>query len=217
MRKLTISLAAVALVGFASASAQAQCDFNGPGKAKGIKTSLIRSFAGCPSITFAGPNSQTGGGTPTCAPPYAHSPHFFDEVKGKCDFSAKAKKEDPCKDGSGVPCMNLSLKSSCGGVLRVDGISPINGEDDAGWRLGTVSRATLNDPDNGDMTVIDFPVNIGYSIPKSGKISVKTDTNAILDDLGLAALPGCAVVEVVSLSVQDPQGNPFAVIGSGTR
>ena len=103
MRKLTISLAAVALVGFAAASAQAQCDFNGPGKAKGIKSSLIRSFAGCPSITFAGPNSQTGGGTPTCAPPYAHSPHFFDEVKGKCDFQAKAKKEDPCSDGSGVP------------------------------------------------------------------------------------------------------------------
>jgi len=217
MRKLTISLAAIALVGFTAAGASAQCDFNGPGKAKGIKSSLIRSFAGCPSVTFPGPNSQTGGGTPTCAPPYAHSGYLFDEVKGKCDFSAKAKLEDPCAFNGTGPCMNLSLKIGCSGVLRDDAITPVNGDDDAGWALSTVSRATLNDPDNGDMTVIDFPVNVPMSIPKSGKFSAKTDTNHILDLLGLPALPSCAQIEVLSLSVQDPGGNPFAVIGSGTH
>lgn len=218
MRKLTI-LAAVAFVGASVASAHAQCAFDGAAKAKGIKTSLVRAFAGCPSITFAGPNSSTGGGTPTCAPPYAHSSYLFDDKSGSCDFKTTAKLEDPCSSNSVTrSCFNMSLSSKCKGILRNDGTSPINGIGaDAGWALSTVTRATLNDEDTGDMTVINFPVNIAMSIPSNGSMSVKTDVNTILFDLGLPSLPACAQIEIVSLSLQDPDGNPFAVIGAGTR
>jgi hypothetical protein len=213
MRRLTISLAAIALVGTA-VSAHAQCAMDGPAKAKGMKASLIRSFAGCPSITFLAPNSSTGTGVPTCAPPYAHSTFLFDNKKGQCSFKTGAKLESPCKDGSGGDCMNLKIQAKCAGIVESDGVTPISG---SGWSVSTVSRATLDDPDNGDMTVIDFPVQIAFGIAKKGKISVKTDTNTLLNGLGLAALPPCAQVEVVSLAVQDPGGNPFAKLGAGTR
>lgn len=217
MRKLTTIIAAVAIVGASVAAAHAQCAFDGPAKAKGMKSSMVRAFAGCPSITFAGPNSSTGGGTPTCSPPYAHSQYLFDDAKGKCDFKTSAKKEEPCGDGSGSPCMNLKISAKCSGITRNDGITPISGLTDSGWSVSTISRATLNDNDNGDMTVINFPVQIGMPTPSAGKMSVKTDTNTILAGLGIAALPGCAQVEVVTLAIQDPSGNPFAVMGAGTR
>jgi hypothetical protein len=213
MRKLTVTLAVIGLVG-SVASANAQCAFDGPAKAKGIKTSLIRSFAGCPSITFASPNSSTGGGVPTCAPPYAHSAFLFDNKAGSCNFNTSAKIEAPCSNGQPGNCMNLSIKTGCKGVLESDGVTPVSGP---GWSVSTVSRATLNDPDNGDMTVIDFPVQIPFPAASKGKFSRKTDTNELLDLLGLPALPECTQVEVVSLAVQDPGGNPFAKIGAGTR
>jgi hypothetical protein len=150
---------------------------------------------------------------PSCAPPYAHSEFQFDNKSGSCNFNTSAKVEDPCKDGSGVPCMNLSIKSGCKGV--VDALNVPTSA--SGWSISTVSRATLNDPDNGDMTVIDFPVQIPFPAASKGKLSVKTNTNTILNGLGLAALPACSQVEVVSLSIQDPGGNPFAKLGAGTR
>jgi len=214
MRKLTVSLAAVALVSFAAASAHAQCAMDGPAKAKGIKTSLIRSFAACPSITFPAPNSQTGTGVPTCAPPYAHSPYQFAPKSSGCSFQTSAKLESPCSFNSTGDCMNLALKAKCSGILEPDNVTPTS---TPGWKLATVSRATLNDPDNGDMTVINFPVIISFPPPVKGKMSFKTDTNHVLNGLGLASLPSCTQVEVVSLTVQDPASNPFAKIGAGTR
>lgn len=217
MRKLII-LAAVAFVGASAVGAHAQCNFDGSPKAKGIKTSLVRAYAGCPSITFSGPNSFTGGNTPGCSPPYAHSNYVFDQKSGSCLFKTKAKKEDPCSFNSVTrPCFNLSLQAKCKGILRDDGVTKINGLADAGWALSTVSRATLDDEDNGDMTIINFPVNIAMSIPANGSISVSGDTNHILSDLGIASLPACGQIEIVSLSLQDPNGNPFAVLGAGTR
>jgi hypothetical protein len=110
--------------------------------------------------------------------------------------------------------MNLSIKTGCKGVVESDGVTPVSGP---GWALSTVSRATLNDSDNGDMTVIDFPVLIAFPAASKGKFKRKTNTNELLADLGLPALPACTQVEVVSLAVQDPGGNPFAKLGAGTR
>ncbi len=214
MKKFSVLIATVAIVGFAAAGAHAQCAADGPAKAKGLKTSLIRSYAACPSATFLAPNSSTGTGVPTCAPPFAHSAYQFDNRKGSCQFSTKAKLEDPCSDGSGVPCSNLAIQAKCGGILDPDGVTPTNS---AGWAVSTVSRATLDDPDNGDMTVIDFPIQIAFPPASKGKLKVKTDSNTLLGDLGLAALPGCAQVEVVTLAIQDPAGQPFAKMGAGTR
>jgi hypothetical protein len=213
MKKLAVFAVLFAAFAF-TVNAHAQCAFDGPAKAKGMKTSLIRSFAGCPSITFASPNSSTGGGVPTCAPPYAHSSFLFHNKNGSCSFSTSAKLESPCSNSQPGDCMNLSIKASCKGVLESDGVTPVSG---SGWSISTVTRATLNDPDNDDMTVIDFPVQIPLSVAVNGSFNSKTNTHILLDNLGLPALPACTQVEVISLAVQDPDGNPFARIGAGTR
>jgi hypothetical protein len=219
MRKLTI-LAAVAFVGVGAINASAQCDFNSSPKAKGTKTSLIRAVAACPSATFPTFNSSTGGGTPTCSPPYQMSTYQYDVAKGSCSLQTKAGAEDPCKFNSVTrACMNLTISVKCKGIVRSDGVTPISAPDDTGWILQTLSRATLDDEDNGDMTVLNFPVPIAMTEPSKGGFSTvdNSDTNHILQDLGLASLPRCTQVEIVSLTLKDPNNASFAVIGAGTR
>lgn len=217
MKRTLMTLAAVAAVGlFTASTASAQCDFNGPGKAKGIKASLVRAAAPCGGVTFAAPNSATMAGTPTCAPPVLTSAYQFDTGKGKCDWKAGAKLEAPCKDGSGIDCHNLTIQVKCGGVLDPDGFTPTNS---TGWTFRTLARTTLNDSVNGDMTVIDFPAQFTFPAAKKGKLSLKSDTNALLALLfGPGnALPACTALETLSVAVADPAGNRFAVVGAATR
>jgi len=217
MKRLTLPLAVVVVSIAAASSARAQCAFDGPSKAKGFKTNLVRAFAPCPSITFPAPNSQTGTGVPTCAPPKDYSLHnggFIPRGSG-CSVSAKAKLESPCSAGIGTQdCMNIALKAQCTGVTFVDGITPTN---EPGWSLNIVARATIDDPDFGDMTTINYPVNIVFPQPVKGKFSLKANTSSILLGLGLEPLPACSEVEIVSLSIKDPDDHIFAKIGAGTR
>jgi len=215
VRKLSISIAAIAALAFMAGSANAQCLFDDAPKAKGMKTSMVRSFVGCSgSITYAAPNSQTGTGVPTCAPPLPHSAFVFDNKKGSCSFQTKGKLEVPCSDGSGDDCYNLSLQAKCAGINEPDTVTPISS---GGWSLSTVTRATLDDADNGDMTVINFPIQVAFPQASKGKIQLKTDSNEILAGLGLASLPPCASIELLTLKIKDPSGNPFATLGSGGR
>jgi len=213
MRKLSIALFSMAFVGLIAGSASAQCNFDVAAKGKGGKFSLIRSFAGCPSVTFAAPNTATQTSTPACTPPFAHSTFNFG-VKGKCDVKFSHKKEDPCKDGSGIPCSNIGIKTKCGDVTESDGVTPVTNQ---GWALQTVARATFDDNLSGDMTVIDFPAQFSMDT-NAGKLSMKSDTNALL--LGLFgpgnSLPGCTTLALLSVAVADENGDIFATLGSSS-
>jgi len=220
MKKLTLSLVGVIVLVGAASSAHAQCAFDGPSKAKGMKTSLIRAFAPCPSITFPAPNSQTGTGVPTCAKPYEYGAEPGDNgssdtefnAKSECGVSLTAKLESPCSVPPG-DCMNVAIKARCHGITD-DGVTPTNYP---GYKLNIVTRATIDDRTFGDMTVINYPVNIEFPQAYKGKLSLKTDTNTVLTGLGLTTLPACSEVEIVSLSVQDFDGNIFAKLGAGTH
>jgi len=208
------------LVLAAATGVRAQCNFDGSPKAKGGKFSMVRAFAGCPS-----PNAQLGDGTPACAPPETLSYNYlFDQKIGSCQFKAKAKREDPCSFNSVTSaCVNVSVSVKCKGILHDNGVTKINGVADAGWVVHTLARTTLHDENGGcpgscsEFTTLDFPVDIGMSIPVNGSISVTTDTNHILNDIGRGSFPACSQVELLDLSVHDPQGHPFAVLGYGTR
>jgi len=223
MRRLSIMLAGLAIIGFTAGSALAQCNFNEPGKAKGLKISLVRSFAGCPGITFAVPNTSTstGGGTPGCTPPFAHSEFKFN-AKGSCSIKTSQKLEAPCSTGDGTyDCANLSIQVKCKGVVANDGVSPISSPGNGdGWGLNTVARATFNDRDRGDMTIIDFPARFPIPPAKKGKMKMKDDTNNLLVNQLFGAgseLPGCTAIQLLSIAVADNAGNIFAVPGSSTR
>ena len=214
MRKLSIIAAAAVVVAFAAGGAQAQCDFVDAAKAKILKLSMVRNFARCPSATFTSPNTSTGGGTPGCAPPFAHSNFQFQNGKGGCSISNKAKLEVPCKNGFPGNCTNLQIKAKCKGLLKSDGSTP---DDSSNWTLSAVAVTTLDDPTNGDMTIIDFPVQVPFPDAKKGGIKLKTDSNAILGGLGLDPLPPCASITFLTTKIQDPTGQPFATFGVGAR
>jgi hypothetical protein len=216
MKKALFTLAAVAALGAYATAASAQCDFNAPAKAKGLKSSLVRAYAACPGVTFESTNTSTMAGVPGCAPPYALSDYKFDTAKGKCDIKTGHKLESPCSDGSGIPCANLSLQVKCSGVLDADGVTPTSS---TGWNLNTVARATMDDNSTGDLTVIDFPAQFPLPAASSGKLGGKFSTNQLLNDLfgPGSALPGCTAIAVIRVAVADPSGNTFAVMGSGSR
>lgn len=232
MKKVTLPLAAIALVGLYAGSASAQCSFD-IAPAKGVRGSMVRNYAPCPGTENPTANTTTQGGTDACTPvtpaEVSGSGTLYSyDVKGKCDVRTSAKLISDCaefEDSSGSnlglapgACHVTYVTSKCSGILGTDGVTPIGGGDD-GFALATLSRATLNDPTNGDMTVIDFPVTFLYSTPEKGKMEVDSSSaEALFPLVGAtgAKLPACTQIEVVNVVIKDPAGLPFAKLGSAT-
>lgn len=233
MRRFSIFLAAIALVSFTASIALAQCAFDAPSKAKGMKTDMVRAMVTCGGITFPTPTTLTNAGVPACSPVTPYSAYVFTPAdplaknKGKCSVKTKTKFESPCSDGSVDPitllpqdCSNTSLQAKCGGVLNSDGATPVDGlTGGQGWALKTVARVTFDDKASGDMTIIDFPAQFNLPDAKKGKLKGKFDTNTLLNELfgDGSALPGCTMLELKSIAIADPDGNNFAVVGSSSR
>jgi len=236
MKKVTLPLAAIALVGLYAGSASAQCPFNNA-PAKGIKSTMVRAYNSCPSTEVSGSNTSTEGGTEACKPviPRAidgDSTTYQFSAKGKCSVSTSAKLFESCLDVTdangvslglqAVPCHVTYVKSKCSGIVKSDGTTLIDGVLDPlddGWSLATLSRATLNDSVGGAMTVIDFPVTFTYSTPSKGKMAVNgSSAEALIPIVRLnnADLPPCTSIEVVDTVIKDPDGLPFARQGQAT-
>lgn len=233
MKKITLPLAVVALVGLYAGTASAQCAFD-VAPAKGIKSSMVRDYASCPGTEHPSSNTETEGGTEACTPVIpsevgGNGSLYSYGDKGKCDVNISAKLVKDCSlavDSAGAslglqsgPCHITYVSSKCSGLLGTDGVTPI-GATDAGWSLATLTRATFDDATNGDMTVIDFPVTFTYSIPSSGKMSIKSSSaQELIPLVGVnnADLPSCTSLQMVDISIKDPDGLPFAKQGGATK
>jgi hypothetical protein len=79
--------------------------------------------------------------------------------------------------------------------------------------LATVARATLEDRMGGDMTVVDFPAGFPFQL-SAGKANLKTTANTLLTGIGQPGLPGCTAIEVVSVLIDDENGNHFGNLGT---
>jgi hypothetical protein len=248
MKKFIMPLAVVACIGMYAGSASAQCVFgfdtgdfatsHGPAPAKGVKGSMVRDYAGCPSTEHPSANATTESGTSACQPVVppglgnsdndGTSFHYI--AKGKCDVKTQAKLLKDCskaEDSNGNslqlaprPCHVTFVTSTCKGIARnAVGEPLINGAGDQGWELATLSRATLDDPTSHDMTVIDFPVSFTYSLPEEGSMEVDSSSaEALVDLVGAngAALPACTSIQVVDVKIKDPDGHSFAKLGGAT-
>jgi hypothetical protein len=216
MKKALFTVAAVAALGAYASVASAQCSFDEPAKAKGLKSSLVKAMASCPGITFPSSNTSTMAGVPGCATPFELSAYKFDNDKGSCSLKTTHKVEAPCSTGNPTPCSNLGLSVKCAGVNNADGVTPNN---QSGWNLNTVARATFDDNSNGDMTVIDFPAQFPLAPASGGKFSGKFDTNTLLNGLfgPGSELPACTAIQLVSVGIADPAGNIFATMGTSGR
>jgi len=232
MRKLVIAMVSVALVDFCAGDARAACDFD-IAPAKGVKGSMVRSYAACPGTENPTSNTETEGGTEACTPVTPDEVNGVGTLysfgpKGGCTTQSQAKLVSDCselEDAAGTPlglesgpCHVTFVKSKCKGILGTDGITPI-GSTDTGWSFATLSRTTLADDTNGDMTVIDFPVTFLFSEPKNGGMKLSSSSaEALVPLVGAnnADLPDCTSIEIVDTTIKDPAGLPFATLGGAT-
>jgi hypothetical protein len=191
----------------------AQCGFDAPSSARRLNTSMVRAYAACAGITVPTPNTSTMAGVPACGPPLALSEFEFGP-DGTCSLLIKTRHEDPCSDGSGSPCMKPSIRVRCEGVLN-----PGGGLTNApGWSLRLITRRTVSDPTNGDMTQLDFPSTLAFEQARNGAFGLKADAfDGACLFLACPALPGCTNLQIVSAEIMDPTGRVFAVPGSSSR
>jgi len=216
-KHLLVAGAAVLALGFAVSTASAHtCPvYQHPSITKGLTSSLTQAFVSCNNPGGNVPNTSAGS-VPACAPV-----ETFNENVG----SPSGGWLWGTKSGGTVAVKGIANK--LGGILntpgvtadlavtlKVYGVEDENGiADGTSGTLSTVARATLNDSIVGLATVIDFPAGFPVSVVR-GKISLKTSANVLLNGLGLPGLASCSSIEVVSIQVLDPNGNPFAVMGS---
>ncbi len=238
MKKIAILAAAVGALGLIAGSAIADtspngdppCTYDTAAKAKTLKTAMVRAYAACGgSSTYPSPNSLLGAtNTDACAPSAPLSDRLYGP-KGACSFGVKAgldllqtpgdAKNRCFPDTSVTSCGTADVKAKCKDVRESDGATLIQ-EDQAlpegGWKLNTFTRGTLDDRVNGGAhTAIDFPVTFKFGPANKGGLKLKDDSNkALFDLLGFgSALPPCMSLELLSISIVDPDTQVFAVMG----
>jgi hypothetical protein len=197
---------------------QAQCAFDAPAKAKSFKSSLIRAYASCPGVTFAAPNTTTMAGVAACAPPAATSIYELDDAKGACSVRAKHSVETPCSNSDPAGCSVLNIAVKCGGIQDPGGgvLSST-----VGWNLSLVLRASFDDPSNGDMTVVDVPLQLPLPEAANGALKGRFELGNCTDFFFCPPPPGylppCTQLELLSVTLFDPDGSAFAKLGSSGR
>jgi hypothetical protein len=213
-RTLTSSAVVLGMVG----TVEAQCAFDAPAKAKSIKSSLVRAYASCPGATFAAPNTTTMAGVAGCAPPTASSIYEIDDAKGTCSIRAKHSVVTPCDNSDPAGCSVLGVSVKCAGIQDPGGGVLTS---TVGWYLGLLFRATFNDPSNGDMTVIDYPLQATLPDATNGTLKERFELGNCPDPFFCPPpsgyLPPCTQLELLGVTLFDPDGNAFARLGSSGR
>jgi hypothetical protein len=227
----TIALAIVALASlFGADSALAACnvDFdNAP--AKGLTASMVRTFHPC-GATERGPfpNAETEADTDACQPVYpterGGTGSAYNYARdGGCNVKIASKLARDCASVEGAdgnplglpagPCHLSQVKAKCKEI--VDSLDTLIGDDDTGWTLWVLLRASIDEETNGSMTVVDLPVSFQFETPNLGDMKLATLTAEPLQDLGVF-LPACTVLQILSVEIRDPEGNSFATMGGAT-
>lgn len=208
--------------------AGAQCEFNAVANAKGLKASLTRGFAGCPSTSqHERENSNTQAGIAACAPVlpledgFGQTGYQFADT-ASCSIGITARIAGDCSALSASvasqACFAMSVKGKCKGILRNDADTPIDAADGI-WSLALLVRTSTNDPLSGDVTLIDLPIIFESEAPKGGSLKFKGNSvEALNDQYGalLAALPTCTQMEIVRVTLRDGSNRPFARLGVGS-
>jgi hypothetical protein len=218
-------LAAVLAIGYAAstvfAAAVDPCPlFEHPKKAKQFKAEFVQAFVSCGNVGGNSPNSTiNGGAVGSCQPPETYATQqgtdlttgwHFDPLKGQGAVQFKAAKAGP----TGGVNSDLTADADVVGKVKLKGIVSQGGipVDAESGTLATVSRATLDDSAGGPMTVVDFPLQITFSMV-GGKTSTKFSADAKLDAGGLSGLPHCTSIETIDTTLLDVDGTTFARVG----
>jgi len=210
MKRYTLSAVATVMVCFCSTTAaQAQCNFDAPGKSKPMKLSFVRAFEECTSADPWVP----------CSPPVPLSSYEFGP-KGGCSIKVQAKLLENCPSFNPEPCQEYTFKGLCRDIRNADG-SPIDaGTGATTWQIQLKGRGTSNGGSGSDATYQDTgsdpgnPWNLPSETPKGGSVKWKYSPCKMFP---CSMPPGCSSSEILKIELVDPDGNTFAVPGWSTR
>lgn len=238
MNTTSLLLTVLALTLIPLHTADAQCEFNSGTLNTKLKVGMVRSYANCPSTEHTSVGATTRDGTPACTPvtaaqgefsasSYSFAPtgsycriEFIAGVPADCStYVAGSWFNGPSLNLAPGPCHLVRVKASCKGILNSSN-QRITLPLDDGFQLATLMRWTTNDPENEDMTVIDFPVSYQLDVTAAGKLFTDTSlTEALVPLIGEnnAALPRCTTTQLLKAQIKDPTGRLFAEMGVSSR
>ncbi len=217
MRRLpilsTITTAGLALLA-SSAPAQAQCAFEHPNKAKTFQVSFVQAFVPCNEPGGNVPNVAANGGlVPACQPPETFNEQAGSPANGWLWGPTSSGTVQIRPGKSKLPPSALNPSGNSGDLLIsmnlkgiVDGApGPASGN----GTLAIVTRTTMEDRANGDLTIVESPTEFGFPLT-AGTVKMKTSYNVLLNGSSKPSLPMCASVEIVSVRIRDANDNVFA-------
>jgi hypothetical protein len=230
----------LAALGFHASSASAQCMFGGGDPPLGPATTIgwstfrmVRAYAGCPSTGHS--TTVTAGGSPSCTPVIptetagSGTPFTFATPNGRCIVKLKAEGLIDCSTATNsttgiglgldpIRCHVTRVLSECKLIATASSV-PIDGVVHDGWTLKLLLRITMNDREDGDMTVVDYPLSFPYSTPAFGAMQLESSTAEAFLAIGhreMAMLDPCTSIEIVDMTIKDPAGKDFAKSGLAT-
>jgi hypothetical protein len=83
-----------------------------------------------------------------------------------------------------------------------------------------LARLSIDDPDSGDTMLVDLPMEFLLGNPNNATLNLPSSTAEALPAImgeKAAALPTCTQMPTMRATLVDPQGQPFAKLGAGTR
>jgi hypothetical protein len=220
-----VRLASIAIVGTIAvipARAAAQCAFNGPHGSSGstgyFVSSLVRAFVSCGNPGGNTPNTTSVGGIPTCQPvetfhQQAGSPSGGWRFDNGSSYGVVKIRRTSGGDNSPFPptLRDASVYLKMYHIAQ-EGGGPGHFASGHG-AVQIVFRITSDDYANGDMTYVDFPAGFAFTL-NGGYVSMTKKLGDLMrDGLSQPRFPDCTSIEVVSVTVVDPNGNIFAVPG----
>ncbi len=222
MRAAGLSFLVLGLVAAATGasveSAHAQCAFDEPTR-NGVAYSgrffstLVQAYVGCGVVGGNTPNTTTIGALPACSPPETGNQQAGSPTNG-WRFS-----QVPNQSYGRVLIQRLNgVFTNPAGVrdtqirIELKKIIDFFGPANSTGTLQIILRATTNDPTGGDMTVIDYPVQLQVPLV-SGNATIITSLATILASTVGPRFPDCTSHEILSVEVYDPNFILFAVPG----
>jgi len=216
MRNLLFVIAVAIACAATAGPADAGCDFEHPRKAKSFKCDLVQAFVSCGNPTGNVPNTTSASGVPGCTPPETFNAQAGSQINGWQWWEQRSTGSLQFREiqgNFGPNTRDLKVKMRLRRIIdKTGGLASGSGT------LSTLARTTLEDtvvttPGMGtDMTIIDFPAPFAFTMT-NGNANLTTTANTLIAGLGIAALPGCTSLEVVSIQVLDPNGNNFGACG----
>jgi hypothetical protein len=223
---------AIRLTGLANAAAP--CEFAAgqeyihPAKAAKLTGALVQAFVSCNNPGGRIANSETETGTATCYPAetFAHFNNAGAVPQGTWTWGPKSQGSVSFKAGknklitastqmlspeeqANARDLYISLKMS--DIRNEDGV--LIGGDPPALFVAYIRTTLIDRAESKVMTQFDLPIFFGFRATK-GSVNVKTSATELLEVYSQPALPRCSQIELIDVTIRDPNGNRFARPGA---